>query len=351
MIRLFLLVSLLWLAVGPRASALIIQLDYTYDQADGGNFFGTHPAAKASLEQAAADLSAAITSSLTAVNQNTFTGSSGGSTATIDWDLFFSNPVTGADVTIDTFTLAANTVRIYVGMQKLTGSTLGQGGPAFGAIGLGSTGGSPANAMNIAEAASNTAFSRGGSGPTLITYSGSFAGGYSVSHGALAGTLWFDNDTDNNGTIDSESILDNFWHFELSPSIEFNQNDFYSVALHEMLHALGMGTSETWTSLHSGTTWLGSQAKALNGGSGTNLLASDGDHLRSGLMSQRLSDGTMQEVVMDPSITTGTRKSLTQMDLAFLRDIGYTTVPEPSVAALLAVAVLGLSGRRKNRSL
>jgi len=206
-----------------------------------------------------------------------------------------------------------------------------------------------AAAMNNAEAASNAALTRG-AGPLFGTFTGPEAGGYSVSYGALAGSLWFDNNTDNTGGIDSEATLDSFWHFELSTPIEPTQNDFYSVALHEMLHAIGVGTSDTWNSKRSGTTWLGGEAKALNGGSGTNLLFSDGAHLRSGLLSPRLSDGVMQEVVMDPTLTTGTRKYLTQMDLAFLRDLGYTTVPEPSAAALLASALLVLTGRRKNRS-
>lgn len=353
MIRLFLLASLLWLAVGSRASALIIQLDYTYDQADGGNFFGTHPAARATLEAAAADLSAAITSSLAAVPNDTYTGSSGPATVEFDWSIDLRNPVTGGLVTLQTFNFAQDTIRIYVGMRPLTGNILGQGGAVGAGVGLsygGGSAGQQTTAMDNAEAASNTAMTRG-AGPLFGTFTDTDAGGYTVSYGALAGTLWFDNNTDNSGGIDSDATLDAFWHFELSTPIESNQNDFYSVALHEMLHALGVGTGITWTSLHSGTTWLGGEANAVNGGNGINLLASDGAHLRSGLTSPRLSDGVMQEVAMSPSIATGSRKSLTQMDLAFLRDLGYTTVPEPSVAALLAVAVLGLSGRRKSRSL
>jgi hypothetical protein len=47
-------------------------------------------------------------------------------------------------------------------------------------------------------------------------------------------------------------------------------------------------------------------------------------------MSTRISDGAAQEAVMDPTLTQGTRKSLTALDLAFLRDIGYTTItPTP----------------------
>ena len=59
-------------------------------------------------------------------------------------------------------------------------------------------------------------------------------------------------------------------------------------------------------------------------------------------MSTRLSDGLAQEAVMDPTITVGTRKTLTELDLAFLRDLGFTTVPEPSRMLLLFVGAVGL---------
>ena len=66
-------------------------------------------------------------------------------------------------------------------------------------------------------------------------------------------------------------------------------------------------------------------------------------------MSARLSDGVMQEVVMDPNITTGTRKELTELDLAFLRDIGWETItiPEPSSTLLLGLGSFAFILRRR----
>ena len=61
-----------------------------------------------------------------------------------------------------------------------------------------------------------------------------------------------------------------------------------------------------------------------------------------GIMSSRLSDGVSQEVVVDPNITVGTRKELTEMDLAFLRDIGFETIPEPSGVFLAAMGFFSL---------
>src|SRR5262249_46284022 len=43
------------------------------------------------------------------------------------------------------------------------------------------------------------------------------------------------------------------------------------------------------------------------------------------------SDGAAQEAAMSPSITTGTRKDITRLDLAFLRDLGWQTVAYPQL--------------------
>lgn len=354
MIRPVRLACLALLAAAASAPALTIQLDYTFDIADGGNFFGTHPAARTTLEQAAADLGAAITSSLTAVSGGTFSASNQGTIATFDWDFDFLNPVTLTPITIDAINLPANTVRIFVGMRPLGVNVLGQGGPLGMNLGLSGSNIIESRwigAVDAAEAASNAVMPRG-SGPAMFSFSdtstvGSTTASYTVASGALAGSLVFDNDTDDSGGIDSDTTLDNYWHFELATPVAPGQFDFYSTALHEMLHAIGIGTSETWDTKRSGTTWLGSAAIAL-AGSGTALVTTDG-HITEGVTSFRLSDGTAQEVVMDPSLFAGTRKSLTQLDLAFLRDLGYATVPEPSTAALLATALL-LTSRKRNRS-
>jgi len=55
-------------------------------------------------------------------------------------------------------------------------------------------------------------------------------------------------------------------------------------------------------------------------------VTSNGRHIASNVMSTRISDGLPQEVVLDPTVTNGTRKELTLLDLAFLRDIGYETI-------------------------
>ena len=350
--RPFLCLSFL-LANAIAAQAVLIQLDYSYDAANG-NFFGLNPAARAAVDAAAADISNALAPSLGAVTTDTFPGVQGGTTATFDWSLNFDNPATGAEVTLNTFNIAVDTIVIYVGMRPLLGSTLGRGGPGGAGFGL-SGSGSPSEwvqAVGKAESASNAVMPRGG-GPVIGSLQGSSTLGsavanYDLQYGAILGNVWFDSDTNNDGAIDSPAILDGSWHFDHTTNVAAGQNDFYSVAVHELLHSIGFGSSETWDDLANGTTWLGPAAQSLNGGSGSNLISGDGSHLASGLMSRRTSDFAAQEAALDPTLTAGTRKFLTEMDLAILQDLGYSTIPEPTVFPLLfAGATLFL--RRRSR--
>ena len=346
-------ILLLQLVSCTAAQALSIQLDFSFDQANG-NFFTSNQPARLALQAAAADLSTALFPALNSLSTDVFTGMSGGTTATLNWSLRFTNPSTGATEVLDTYNLAADQITIYVGMRPLLGSTLGEGGPGAAGISIGGSG-SPSNwdaALDNAESQSNAAMTRG-RGPVIgqLTGSapfGSAPGNYTLPFGIAVGNLWFDSDTDNLNGVDNAMRLEDYWHFNHTTPVAAGKNDFYSVALHELTHAIGLGGSQTWNSLiaANGTTWLGSAASALNGG-GANLVS--GGHIASGKISPRLSDGVFQEVVMDPTLTVGSRKALTQLDLAFLKDLGYATIPEPSTATLLLASLAALSLRRNRK--
>lgn len=87
------------------------------------------------------------------------------------------------------------------------------------------------------SAASNAVMTRGG-GPVIGNLSGNLTLGatnaaYNLSYGAIGGTLWFDNDADGD--------LSPYWHFNHATGVVAGRNDFYSVALHEILHTMGFG--------------------------------------------------------------------------------------------------------------
>ncbi|MDD5198325.1 MAG: PEP-CTERM sorting domain-containing protein [Terrimicrobiaceae bacterium] len=323
-----------------NAPALVIDIDYTYD----GGYFSLNPAAKAALIQAAADVGNAITSTLTAVPGDIYNGEFGvdpmdPTRVKIDWGFDFPNPSnTAVNVTVPAFSLAANHFRLYVGAEALPAGSpeLGEGsGVGFSEdVSItNATEGEFPTAMNNAVAASNAGMRRGvGPQMNLINTSSTLGGttvNYTLQTGAIAGVV----------TMNSNAN----WHFDINTNPAPLESDFYSVALHEILHTLGVGTSFTWDSQANGTNWSGQNAMTLNG-TGTNLISTDGGHIAEGTMSTSIVTGLPQEVAMDPTLTQGTRKTITQLDLAFLRDLGYTTiaVPEPATVVLLGVAALGL---------
>ena len=343
---------LVLLALASSAGALQIDLDFSIDQANG-DFFGQHQVAKTALLTAANDINSLITSGLGALTQNHFVGTSGGATVNLDMNSSFTNPATDAGVVVDPVSLAANHVTVYVGLRKLGGTTLGEGAADGAGYHLSYGGGTAAQqsaAFVSARNAAATVYQRG-AGPVIGRITGNFDPTTPVNlpYGALFGSVWFDDDTNNDGTVDDFARMSAYWHFDATTLPSQNQNDFYSVALHELLHTIGFGTSETWNLQASGTTWSGTHAKALNGGSGLNLVESG--HINQNVMSMRLFDGAAQEPVMTPAITTGERKYLTAMDAAFLRDLNYLTIPEPaSLALLLTGAALALGRRRRTTS-
>ncbi|MDR1280382.1 MAG: hypothetical protein LBK99_06130 [Opitutaceae bacterium] len=323
------ILALVLAALPVTVRAFVITFDYTYDTT---GFFG-NTTAKAALEAAASDISDVLRGSALGALQSSYTGTAGTGAVALKWEASLKNPATGEKLSLLP-PLTANAFTIYVGARSLSGNTLGQGGPA----GISYRTGGSADTQEDLDAATAAAkvvasagFARGG--PIIGSANG-------ISYGTLAGNLWFDNDAST------------AWHFDHTTAVESASNDFYSVALHEILHTLGYGIGETWNSLKTGNTWSGEAA------TGTSI---DGGHLASGTQSQIITGSVLQDAVMTPSINIGTRKYLTELDLAILSDLGYTVmhpaaaVPELATVALMAGLAALLAGaarlaRRQPRS-
>ena len=314
--------------------AVVVVLDYTYDDAG----FFANATAKAALEKAALDINTAITPGLGAITQTTVSGTSGSSTVNFQYSYVIQDPETGTNVTLTNTLLAEDTVRVYVGSRLLAASTLGIGGPAGTGLGIGARAfeNEFAAAMDAAEANANSMYGRGG-GPIIGTINGNATIGstttaYSLNLGNTVGSLAFDSDS--------------AWHYDANTAVAANKFDLYSVGLHEMLHVLGIGTSKSWNDNVSGNDWLGLSVRDLVGsGLDNNLVGSS--HIAEGTMSTTLVGGVAQEVAMDPNISTGSRKYLTALDVAFLQDIGWQNIPEPATGMLAMIAACAGFFRRR----
>jgi hypothetical protein len=302
-----LLIPLATLALAaPPARAISLVFDYTYDS---GGFFTSNPTAVTALDSVAQFFSTNLIDSLSAVTTNGFN----------TWSVDFFNPATGSGtVSHSDLSLAAGEVRIFVGGADLGSGTLGLGGPG-GYHGLFGT-----------PSFVNAASTRGQAGVSTNTDFGPWGG--SISFNSTA-SWYFDSDP------------------STSESFSSSASDFYSVALHEVGHVLGIGTADSWDTLVSSGSFLGAASGSAFGGPVP--LNPTSSHWASDTMSTIYGTGTSQEAAMDPELTTGTRKLFTTLDMAALDDIGWTlaAVPEPAATRLMlaALVVLLVASRRRAR--
>ncbi len=247
-----------------------IEVDYTYDT----NGFFDDPARRVVMEAAADYVSSLFNDSLNAIIPN------GGNA----WRIQFINPATGSITEVENPTIDEDELLLFVGGRDLADDTLGLGG----------AGGWQASGSS---AFLNNVEGRGQSGAT-----GPESGQTDTS--LWGGTITFDSDTN--------------WHFGVTTAgQQGNEHDFYSVALHEMMHVMGFtDDSPAFFNLISPSSeFMG--ARAMSVSADTQLIASDLAHWREGLTSGG------QETLMDPTFTRGTRKLLTPLDFAAMEDIGW----------------------------
>ncbi len=251
-------------------SALSIVIDYRFDT---NNFFDTQE--KKDLFQQVANLYAArITDNLSAI------APSGSNT----WQAAFTDPATGQSGTVSNLFVANDTLIVFAGGRDLDGNTLGIGGP----------GGYSAHGSSSWL---STVDHRGQSGAT---------GSNPTDFGPWGGSITFD------------TVGTNWFFGTTTTGLDSNEADFMSVAMHELGHILGFGTSESFDHFVSNGKFTGTKATAEYDGTGNPPLYSDDSHWADGV-----TDGG-QETAMDPAILLGTRKLFTNLDWAALDDIGWT---------------------------
>lgn len=259
-----------------------IVFDYTYDTT---GFFAPQ-ARREILETAASVFESRITDDLTAITP-------GGSNT---WNAIFNNPTTNQQETIPNLTIPADTVIIYVGARNLT-SGLGLGGPGgFNAVA------SPAFLENLQT--------RGEAGVDPDSTN-------DTDFSLWGGTIAFDNAVT--------------WNFTLNEPVS-GENDLYSVALHEVAHVLGFGTSDSFRNLiDDSNNFIGTVTTTAFGGpvpiSVDQFGNPDEGHFASNTMGIIPGTTTPQESALDPQLTTGTRKVITDIDWGALDDLGWDVTP------------------------
>ncbi len=262
------------------ALAFNINFDYSFDS---NNFFDTQ-LKKNVLESAASFFESRITDTLDAITS----GASG------SFDAIFTNPGSGVQETVTALDIPADTLIVYVGGRSLSGGTLGQGGPGGFSI------------SGATQSFVDTVLTRGEPGvdPNGTT---------DTDFAPWGGAITFDNDASTTWYFDNDTTTDE----------AFTGADFYSVALHEIGHVLGIGTANSWNNkIDANGQFTGAASVAANGGN-TVATTADGGHWASGTQSVIAGTNTPQETAMDPTITLNTRKRFTELDVAGLQDIGW----------------------------
>jgi hypothetical protein len=275
--------------------ALTIQLDYTYD----GGFFSdpaTQQVRRAALQQAATDLQTRINTSLAAITPS-------GTNTWVPVMLDPSNPDHGT-IAFNNPTIPADTMIVYVGGSDLAFPNLAESRP--GSI------------QQVTGSASwiTTTTTRGHSGFSPYDWSaGASPWGGSISF-------------DNNGPT---------WYFGSSAAVPAGQQDFYSAAVHELGHVLGIGLAPQWKDKIVSDNFTGTEVKAVYGGSVPVSTDANGNKAH-------WVDGTTingARASMNPTEPTGTRVAFSSLDFAALKDIGWSV--NPTFTSSVPVTPLGIN--------
>lgn len=265
-------------ALAPSVQARItIEFDYTYDA--NGFFSGDEGVArKAALEAAGRVFTDRFTDHLTYIDPD-----EGIFGLLNNWNIYFPHPADQfQEVQVSEPFIPRNTLRVYAGGQSLEGNTLGIGGP----------GGFDVQAFD------DDFF-------TAVTTRGNPGVDDATDFAPWGGAITFNTDAD--------------WNFSLAGPVP-GKNDFLSVAVHELGHLLGFGTADSFEALAFGIGFNGEKAMALKDNQPIPLTADL--HWADGTTSPII-NGSPRGVVMDPSITVGTRERITPLDFVAFDDLGW----------------------------
>jgi hypothetical protein len=245
-----------------------ITIDVNYSM-DSSGFFRNHPAAVNVMDEAAKEMGERVSANLTAIAPS----------GVNSWTASFFSPATGALTSVVNLNVAANTIIVYVGAHSMGG----------GEVGYGATGGfSWSGYSNF--------------GNTVNTRN--WAGFTAADGGVWGGSIQFATNAN--------------WYFGLNPNaLQSNQVDFYSVAIHELGHVLGAGTSPQWMSHVRGLSYYGAHSESVYGGPVPLASSSDLGEWANGLTYNG------QQASEDPIIPFGTRVTWTALDEAALQDVGW----------------------------
>ncbi len=214
------------------------------------------------------------------------------------WNWLYNDPSTGMSVSTPG-DLIGGSITIFLGARDLGSNTLGLGGPA----------GSEAAAANS----------------WVQTY---VSLNTDEAFKPFAGTISFTTSSSYN------------WYSGLDADVPVGQFDFFSVALHELGHVLGIGTGRNaWTANTEDGFFIGANAQAVYGGPVP--LNSAGDHVNTSI------DGYSS--IMNPTLGSGNRYYWGELETAMLLDLGYVAVPEAESYFLFGLGITALAFHSRRR--
>lgn len=273
---------------------VFFSFDYSLDTS--GYFAGANSYRQNTLEAAAQRVSAFL-------SRQSLSTVSGGPQGNA---IYIINPSSdGTGITqLDNVSVGTNEIRIYVGAYNYGSGVLAQAGPGQG----------------FSYEVNTESFTNRGTSfnPPMI-------GSISFNTNLFTGDIYWDQDVSN---------------FE-DPNPGSPDFDAYTFIQHELLHVLGIGTSNDWSALvdptirtfvsnpnvpppfgtFNTTSFIGSHSVSLVGGPVP--LSSDQAHPHSSVKSTT-EDGAIRTPLMSPLILNDERKELTLLDLAMLKDIGWS---------------------------